>query len=803
MRRPGGGNLRAPRNGIEPDHERNSYYHATSTRLCRLLQAYRRCGMKYIKPDTENGPETATDPLLVNALELAAQGVKVFPAHRVVGGECTCMDQGCKSPGKHPRTKNGSKEATTDEKQIRQWWAKWGKHGRLNFGQTLAGRAVVDVDVAEGKPGEAAWAALSADQAPVDTLTYRTGRGGVQHVFKLPEGEQGGKADGYSNALGDSGAVDFKTGPNAYVMVPGSKTEDVYTVTVDVDAATLPEWVAELARTAKPGKNGSVVAGRHGSKLADLITLLPSDPRRGNNWLTQIAGHYAKQYRDKKDLYLAHLAVMNAMSDDPIVQADFEKTCESIWNAEQAKTGGSAELPPPSQPYDVANALVAHYSAEGTRTLRHWRGTWVTYSGTHYRENTDQDLRNELYQRTGTAKYRAKNADGETEFRNWNPTRKTLGDLEDALKSVMGLRADVEPGQWLDGHDGPDGLIALENGLLDPFTGTLHPHTPGYFTTHALPFAYDPAATAPRWLSFLESAFPDDSAAIALLQEWFGYVVSGMTKHQKMMFLKGVRRSGKGTIVRVLELLVGKNNVAGPTFGTFATHFGAEGLIGKTLAVIGDSRTGKHTDTQGLIERFLTFTGGDRIDIPRKNQKVWSGFPSARIVINSNELPGFKDASGAITERVLMLVFTQSFAGREDITLGPTLATEVAGILNWALEGLVRLEKNGRFTEPDRSQRQLREFSEAVDGGITAFVNEMCELGEYVTGSPFMVPKDELAQAYHEFTDGPDFRDDEARHKAATSFGKKLNGAFPTVGTTRVRVNGKLTRVYTGIKLRQ
>lgn len=293
--------------------------------------------MKYIKGETP-APQPATDDLLKNALALAVGGVAVFPTHRVVDGECTCMDTGCKSPGKHPRTKQGSKEATTDPAQIKMWWTKWGQHGRLNFGQTLAGRAVVDVDVAENKPGEMTWAALCEGQALPVTLTYRTGRGGTQYVYELPAGEQGGKQDGYSNTLGE--AVDFKTGPNSYVMVPGSKTEGVYTVIVDVEPATLPEWIGELAK-AKATKtatiDGKQVTISGGSLLSELILMPPDDPRRGNDWLAKLAGHYAKQYRDKKDLYLAHCTVMNMMSTDPIAQADFTKTTESIWNTEQAK----------------------------------------------------------------------------------------------------------------------------------------------------------------------------------------------------------------------------------------------------------------------------------------------------------------------------------------------------------------------------------------------------------------------------------------------------------------------------------
>ncbi|HEY8986054.1 MAG TPA: bifunctional DNA primase/polymerase [Streptomyces sp.] len=288
--------------------------------------------------DTGNGVLSDPDGLLAAALALATEGVKVFPCHRVTEDGCTCGNYACKSPGKHPRNDHGSKDATTDPDVIRTWWIKWGQHDRLNLGQTLSGRAVVDIDVAEGKPGEATWEALSAGQDVPKTLAYRTGRGGLQMVFRLPEGETGGKADGYSNTLGT--AVDFKTGPGAYVMAPGSKTDDVYTIVHDAEPALLPGWVAELARTAQPGTGGSVVAGRlPGSQLSDLLSLPADDPARGNNWLAAVAGHYAGdawKFAPPRgwSWYSDMVRAANAASADPIGEADLLKTMRSIWDTE-------------------------------------------------------------------------------------------------------------------------------------------------------------------------------------------------------------------------------------------------------------------------------------------------------------------------------------------------------------------------------------------------------------------------------------------------------------------------------------
>ncbi|MFJ9030027.1 AAA family ATPase [Streptomyces sp. NPDC102274] len=308
--------------------------------------------MKYVKgaerPELPPVAPTSTDPgngaladpdgLLAAALALAAEGGKVFPCHRVTEDGCTCGNYACKSPGKHPRNDHGSKDATTEPETIRMWWIKWGQHGRLNLGQTLTGRAVVDVDVAEGKPGEATWEALSAAQDVPKTLTYRTGRAGLQMVFQLPDGETGGKADGYSNTLGE--AVDFKTGPGAYVMVPGSKTYDVYTVVHGAEPAPLPAWVADLARTAVPGTGGSVVAGRlEGAHLSDLLSLPADDPARGNNWLAAVAGHYAAdawKFAPPRgwSWYSDMARAANSASADPIGEADLLKTMRSIWDTE-------------------------------------------------------------------------------------------------------------------------------------------------------------------------------------------------------------------------------------------------------------------------------------------------------------------------------------------------------------------------------------------------------------------------------------------------------------------------------------
>ena len=85
--------------------------------------------------------------LLESALATAAAGWAVIPLHTPVDGACDCRRPNCTSPGKHPRTKNGLSDATTDADQIREWWGVWPK---ANIGAVVPdGFIVVDVDLAD------------------------------------------------------------------------------------------------------------------------------------------------------------------------------------------------------------------------------------------------------------------------------------------------------------------------------------------------------------------------------------------------------------------------------------------------------------------------------------------------------------------------------------------------------------------------------------------------------------------------------------------------------------------------------
>ncbi|WP_236067401.1 DNA primase family protein [Streptomyces brasiliscabiei] len=474
-------------------------------------------------------------------------------------------------------------------------------------------------------------------------------------------------------------------------------------------------------------------------------------------------------------------------------------------------------MPPPTNPMAVARELAPawHHDATNLLTRRYWRGTWMRWEGSYWREMDDQEVRASLYKKLEHALYTHITPKGEEKVCNWAPTKRKISDLMEAISAVTHLRPSVDAPEWIapvkfkstsmgpvrDGlrrdsgtsntHGNESPIVACTNGLLRVADRELMPLTPGFFNLVSVPFDYDPEATAPTWEKFLAGVWPDSPESIAALQEWFGYVLSGRTDQQKIVLIVGPTRSGKGTIARILTNLVGKGNMAGPTLAGLATNFGLSPLLGKSLAVISDARlAGK--DGHQVVERLLTISGEDTIDVDRKFRDPWTGKMPTRLMILSNELPNFGDASGVIARRFIVLNMQVSWLGKEDTDLTDKLAAEMPGILNWALDGLARLEKNGHITEPPGSADAVTTMQDTASP-TSAFVRECCE-----KGPAHEVLVDELWDAWKDWAE-----DQGIRPGSKAMLGRNLQSVVPQAKRTRPRDDsGKQIPTYSGIGLK-
>jgi len=298
-------------------------------------------------------------------------------------------------------------------------------------------------------------------------------------------------------------------------------------------------------------------------------------------------------------------------------------------------------------------------------------------------------------------------------------------ELLDVLPSVCGILSKPAP-CWLDERNEPDPTecISFKDKLYHLGSDKVIPATPLYFGMSALPFEYsEQPAACPLWLNFLNEIFDGDYESIQTLREWFGYCLTPDTRLQKILFIHGPKRCGKGTISKVLERLLGKVNVTWPSLGTFSTHFGLQDLIGKTLAIIPDARLSYKADPTLVLERLLSISGEDSILIDRKFGAPASCRLTTRLMITANEVPRFTDASDALSSRYVMLSIQTHFFGREDPMLRYRFYEELPGILQWAILGWESLMQRGKFVVPARSA-SIIEDTEELANPVGAFYDE-------------------------------------------------------------------------------
>lgn len=147
------------------------------------------------------------------ALYYADHGWPVVPLHFMKDGRCSCGRVRCDSPGKHPITKHGPKDASRNEIQLDHWW---NRRPEANVGVQTginAGIVVIDVDPRHGGDESIAELVLEHGELPA-TVEALTGGGGRHLVFKHP----GGTVRNRSNMRP---GIDVR-GDGGYIVAPPS-----------------------------------------------------------------------------------------------------------------------------------------------------------------------------------------------------------------------------------------------------------------------------------------------------------------------------------------------------------------------------------------------------------------------------------------------------------------------------------------------------------------------------------------------------------------------------------------------------
>ncbi|MFA5650375.1 MAG: bifunctional DNA primase/polymerase [Proteiniphilum sp.] len=203
------------------------------------------------------------------ALEYAAIGWLVMPLHTVNDdGSCDCNRPTCSSPGKHPRTMHGLKDATTDTARIENWWTMW-PHANIGVvtGQE-SGIIVIDVD-------DISLGGLEGKDIPA-TVTQETGSGGTHYIYRHPRDR---RVKSTTKVLP---GVDSRADGGYIVVPPSNHVAGYYRWTIPPAPGSLADppawWLAALAeakaRTEVPQDGEKIYPGGRNAALASFAGAL-------------------------------------------------------------------------------------------------------------------------------------------------------------------------------------------------------------------------------------------------------------------------------------------------------------------------------------------------------------------------------------------------------------------------------------------------------------------------------------------------------------------------------------------------
>jgi putative DNA primase/helicase len=470
----------------------------------------------------------------------------------------------------------------------------------------------------------------------------------------------------------------------------------------------------------------------------------------------------------------------------------------------------------PDDPHRLARLyLDSHCKHPDGLTLRVWQGEFLHWHGS-YRGVAEKEinaalngLAKEEFDRLNVAEIRAWADRGERDEQGRSSPKPVarkvsaslVGNINQALASYATIKGDVRQPSWLSGASPfpADEILPTRNALvhLPRFIAgegesAIRPPTPAFFSPYHLDYDFHIRAPEPcNWFKFLCSIWLGDPESIATLREWFGLMLTPDTSHQKIAMLIGPKRSGKGTIARVLRAMIGPENLANPTLASLGTNFGLAPLIGKPAAVITDARLSGRTDVAQVVERLLSISGEDGQTIDRKHREAVTVKLATRFTVISNELPRFTDSSGALASRMIVFRLQESFYGREDRGLERKLLAELPGILLWSIEGWKRLRDRGHFIQPE-SGKPLVEELEELASPVGMFVKELCEVAPGES-----VPVKNLFSAWQDWC-----KEKKREHVGdESSFSRNLRAVVPSLATKPGKKDGVYFREFHGIRL--
>lgn len=314
---------------------------------------------------------------------------------------------------------------------------------------------------------------------------------------------------------------------------------------------------------------------------------------------------------------------------------------------------------------------------------------------------------------------------------------------------VHALRAIAER---RDAFQKPRDFVHVQNGVIRfPADGKilLTDFSRDDFSRNRSPVAFNKDGECPQFINdLLLPALPD--ADVDLLQRWTGLAIAGVNPAQRFIILDGGPGTGKTQIAKVVQSIVGIENCTQLRTALLLERFEIFRFIGKTLLLAPDV-PGDFLNRAGASQ-LKALVGSDPLTAEAKGSNggfVLAGNFNVLITSNTRLRVRLDGDAGAWRRRLIILRFEQPPPAKRIPNFAEKLvAEEGAGILRWALAGLLRAREELATTgdlilTPTQQGRVDALLSES--DSIRRFV------GECTAHSDGNVTSHELVEAYFHF----------------------------------------------------
>lgn len=333
---------------------------------------------------------------------------------------------------------------------------------------------------------------------------------------------------------------------------------------------------------------------------------------------------------------------------------------------------------------------------------------------------------------------------------------------------------------------GPENKICVKNGILDLEEKNLKPHSSDYKFISRMNVEYDADADCPTFKEFLDDSLVSEEDK-KKLQEYTGYCLMNWSmKYHKGLFIVGPTGSGKSTFLDTISELFDDTSISNLTPQQIVNErFSASALYGTWVNIRNDIPPHKIKNV-GLIKEILA---GDPIKLERKREDAFFYRPKTKHLFSANQLPRSEIEDDAFFRRILLVSFPFSVPEDEqDKDLPEKLLDEKSGILNWMLEGLLRLKDQKKFTG-DESIQKTRETWEEWGDPVAKFKSEVL-----VEDQGAVVAKSKVHSEFLDFCRENDFPS-MSQHKLTRELKSK------GIEDGRSRIDGTQKRCFKDIRL--